>query len=85
MNIQNTTMLSKTSLAIAFGLGTVLLSTNTLTAQETQSIRIDGSSTVYPITNKIVEEYRAAGCLTEVPQSIEISCYERKGGVFMGS
>ena len=77
MNIQNTTMLSKTSLAIAFGLGTVLLSTNTLTAQETQSIRIDGSSTVYPITNKIVEEYRA---VQTKPVDIEVNFSGTGGG-----
>ena len=77
MNIQNTTILSKTSLAIAFGLGTVLLSTNTLTAQETQSIRIDGSSTVYPITNKIVEEYRA---VQTKPVDIEVNFSGTGGG-----
>lgn len=42
-------------------LGTVFLTVSIpLTAQENQSIEIDGSSTVYPITQKIVEEYQTS-------------------------
>jgi phosphate transport system substrate-binding protein len=42
-------------------LGTAFLAVSIpLASQETQSIEIDGSSTVYPITQKIVEEYQAS-------------------------
>lgn len=46
---------------LALALGTVLCTFfNPLVAQEIQTIKIDGSSTVYPITNKIVEDYQAS-------------------------
>lgn len=42
------------------GLGTALLISCTPTAsEEKQSIKVDGSSTVYPITKEIVEKYHA--------------------------
>ena len=41
--------------------------------------------TVTKMLGQRFPETKVTGCLTEVPQSIEISCYERKGGVFMGS
>lgn len=46
--------------SIGLGLaGSVLMFVGSLTAQENRSIKIDGSSTVYPITQKIVEDYRS--------------------------
>lgn len=51
----------KLSQFIALGLITTMLAVaNPITAQETQAIAIDGSSTVYPITQKIVEEYQTS-------------------------
>ena len=46
--------------SIGLGLaGSVLMFVGSLTAQENRSIKIDGSSTVYPITQKIVQDYRS--------------------------
>ena len=46
--------------SIGLGLaGSVLMFVGSLTAQENRAIKIDGSSTVYPITQKIVEDYRS--------------------------
>ncbi|MDJ0589940.1 MAG: hypothetical protein QNJ72_08075 [Pleurocapsa sp. MO_226.B13] len=51
----------KLSQFIALGVITAMLAVATpLAAQETQAIAIDGSSTVYPITQKIVEEYQTS-------------------------
>jgi phosphate transport system substrate-binding protein len=45
---------------IVLGLGTIsLVISQPLASQESQSIKIDGSSTVYPITQKVVEQYQA--------------------------
>jgi phosphate transport system substrate-binding protein len=45
---------------IVLGLGTIsLVISQPLASQEKQSIKIDGSSTVYPITQKVVEQYQA--------------------------
>ena len=50
----------KLSRLIALGIMMAILAVSTpLVAQETESIAIDGSSTVYPITQKVVEEYQA--------------------------
>lgn len=69
MNVRDKTSL--TSLRVlAIGLGTALVAISTpLFAQETPLIAIDGSSTVYPITQKIVEYYKASG---KKPVNIEI-------------
>ena len=51
---------SRSAQFIGLGLGIALLGvTSSLTAQETQSIKIDGSSTVYPITQKVVKDYQS--------------------------
>jgi phosphate transport system substrate-binding protein len=45
---------------VVLGLGTIsLVISQPLASQESQSIKIDGSSTVYPITQKVVEQYQA--------------------------
>ena len=45
---------------IVLGLWTIsLVVSQPLASQESQSIKIDGSSTVYPITQKVVEQYQA--------------------------
>lgn len=48
-----------------------------LMAQETEAIAIDGSSTVYPITQKVVEEYRAS---RKKPVDIEVEFSGTGGG-----
>ena len=49
-----------------------------IASQEVQSIKIDGSSTVYPVTQKIVEEFQA-----ERQQSVEIEVdFSGTGGGF---
>ncbi len=59
MNIQNRIQLTSIRF-IGLGLATALVTVaSSITAQETQSIKIDGSSTVYPITQKIVEDYQS--------------------------
>ena len=46
---------------LAWGLGTALIAVSIpLASQEIQSIKIDGSSTVYPITKEIVERFQAS-------------------------
>ena len=63
---------------LALGLGTALLATALpLFAQETESITIDGSSTVYPITRQIAEDYRAS---RENPVDIEVEFSGTGGG-----
>lgn len=58
MNVRDKRQLTSI-LVISLGLTVALLSfARFLTAQENQSIKIDGSSTVYPITQKIVEDYQ---------------------------
>ncbi|MEM8720823.1 MAG: PstS family phosphate ABC transporter substrate-binding protein [Cyanobacteria bacterium P01_G01_bin.39] len=62
----------------AVGLVAMLLTVaSSLTAQETESIKIDGSSTVYPITQKIVEDYQAN---KEQPIGIEVGFSGTGGG-----
>ena len=64
--------------AMGLGLGATLLAVfNPLAAQETPSIFIDGSSTVYPITKKIVEEYQAEA---KKPVDIDIEFSGTGGG-----
>ena len=60
MNVRDKTPLKSLQvLAIGLGMALVAISTS-LFAQEIPSIKIDGSSTVYPITKKIVEDYQAS-------------------------
>jgi phosphate transport system substrate-binding protein len=77
MNVRDKTFL-KSLQALAIGLSTALLViSNPLAAQQTPSIAIDGSSTVYPITKKIVEDYRASA---KKPVNIEIEFSGTGGG-----
>ena len=77
MNVRDKTFL-KSLQALAIGLSTALLViSNPLAAQQTPSIAIDGSSTVYPITQKIVEDYRASA---KKPVNIEIEFSGTGGG-----
>ena len=63
---------------LALGLSMTLLAVdNPLASQETQSIKIDGSSTVYPITQKVVEEYQAS---QKQPVDIEVNFSGTGGG-----
>lgn len=51
---------------IVLGLGTIsLVVFQPLAAQKSQSITIDGSSTVYPVTQKVIEQYQASQEKTE--------------------
>ena len=80
MNVRDKTPLkSLPALVIGLiGLGTALVTISTpLFAQETPSIKIDGSSTVYPITQKIVEDYQAS---RKKPVNIEIEFSGTGGG-----
>ncbi len=77
MNVRDKTQLTSI-LIVSLGLTVALLSfTNSLTAQENQSIKIDGSSTVYPITQKIVEDYQQN---KKQPVEIEINFSGTGGG-----
>ena len=77
MNVRDKTPL-KSLQALTIGLGTALVAIPTpLFAQETSSIKIDGSSTVYPITQKIVEDYQASG---KKPVNIEVEFSGTGGG-----
>jgi phosphate transport system substrate-binding protein len=63
---------------IVLGLGTIsLVVSQPLASQEIQSIKIDGSSTVYPITQKVVEEYQAS---QKKPIDIEVEFSGTGGG-----
>ena len=63
---------------IAFGVATALLAVAIpLASQEKQSIKVDGSSTVYPITKKIFEEYQAN---QKQPVDIEVNFSGTGGG-----
>lgn len=67
MNVQAKSFVNISRIA-ALGISTVLLAISyPLASQETESIKIDGSSTVYPITQKIVEEHQ-----TQKKQSLDI-------------
>lgn len=77
MNVVDKTPL-KSLQVLALGLGTALFAiSDPLTAQETQSIKIDGSSTVYPITKEIVEDYQAN---VKKPVDIETNFSGTSGG-----
>ena len=77
MKVQDKT-LTKSLQLLALGLGMALLTFyNPLAAQETQTIKIDGSSTVYPITSKIVEDYQAS---LKQPVDIEVEFSGTGGG-----
>jgi phosphate transport system substrate-binding protein len=77
MNVRNKTPL-KSLQVLAIGLGTALVTiSNPLLAQETPSIAINGSSTVYPITQKIVEDYQASG---KKPVNIDLEFSGTGGG-----
>ncbi|WP_052055369.1 PstS family phosphate ABC transporter substrate-binding protein [Myxosarcina sp. GI1] len=77
MKVQDKTLIKSLQL-LALGLGTALLTLyNPLAAQETQTIKIDGSSTVYPITRKIVEDYQAN---LKKPVDIEVQFSGTGGG-----
>ncbi|MDJ0571716.1 MAG: PstS family phosphate ABC transporter substrate-binding protein [Pleurocapsa sp. MO_192.B19] len=68
----------KLSQFIALGVITAMLAVATpLAAQETESILIDGSSTVYPITQKIVAEYQTSN---KKPVDIEVEFSGTGGG-----
>ena len=59
MNVRGKTR-SKSLQFAGLGLAASLLMVGgSVTAQTDSSIKIDGSSTVYPITQKIVEDYRS--------------------------
>ncbi|MEO0928000.1 MAG: PstS family phosphate ABC transporter substrate-binding protein [Cyanobacteria bacterium J06643_13] len=77
MNVRDKTSV-KPLYVLTLGIGTALLViSNSLVAQETQSIKIDGSSTVYPISREIVEEYQAS---RKKPLDIEIEFSGTGGG-----
>ena len=77
MKVRDKTPL-KSLQALGIGLGMALVAISVpLFAQETPSIKIDGSSTVYPITKKIVEDYRASA---KKPVNIEIEFSGTGGG-----
>ena len=77
MNVRDKTTF-KPFYVLTLGIGTALLViSNSLVAQENQTIKIDGSSTVYPITKEIVEEYRAS---QKKPVDIEINFSGTGGG-----
>ncbi len=77
MNIRDKTQ-STSIRVIGLGLTAALVGfMNSLTAQESQSIKIDGSSTVYPITQKIVEDYQAS---QKNPVEIEVNFSGTSGG-----
>ncbi|NJR47742.1 MAG: hypothetical protein HC775_19575 [Hyellaceae cyanobacterium CSU_1_1] len=79
MNVRDRITLSSLQfLGLGLGLGATLVAVfNPLAAQETPSIKIDGSSTVYPITKKIVEDYQAS---QKKPVEIEIEFSGTGGG-----
>ncbi len=63
---------------LVMGLGVVIIAACSPSAsQEKQSIRIDGSSTVYPITNAIVDKYKASA---KAPTDINVAFSGTGGG-----
>ena len=77
MNVRGKTPLTSIQY-IGLGLVTTWLTVaSSLTAQETQSIKIDGSSTVYPITQKIAEDYQTNH---QQPLKIEVNFSGTGGG-----
>ncbi len=81
MNVRDRiTLNSLQFLGLGLGLGATLVAVfNPLSAQETPLplLKIDGSSTVYPITKKIVEDYQAS---QKKPVEIEIEFSGTGGG-----
>ena len=68
----------KLSQLIVLGVITAISAVSTpLVAQDTKAIAIDGSSTVYPITQKIVEEYQTS---QKKPVNIEVEFSGTGGG-----
>ena len=77
MNVRDKTPIDPFQV-LALSLGTALLViSNPLAARETPAIAIDGSSTVYPITQKIVEDYQAN---LKKPVEIEVEFSGTGGG-----
>lgn len=77
MNRQNH-MPVKSLQFVALGIGTAFLAAScSLSSQENQSIIIDGSSTVYPITKEIVSKFQAK---REEPVTIDVSFSGTGGG-----
>ena len=77
MNRQNN-MPVKSLQFVALGIGTAFLAAScSLSSQENQSIIIDGSSTVYPITKEIVSKFQAK---REEPVTIDVSFSGTGGG-----
>jgi len=78
-----TTKLSKlpcslTTLTLALGTSTLLLACSPGQIKQTKSIKIDGSSTVYPITETIVKNYNA-----QSPSDIDVTVnFSGTGGGF---
>ena len=63
---------------LALGLGTALLTVScSIAFQESSSIKIDGSSTVYPITKEIIGKYQAS---QEAPVEISLEFSGTGGG-----
>lgn len=81
MNVRDKTVFTSVKfigLGLATLLFTILVTVNSqLTAQETELIMVDGSSTVYPITQKIVENYQSN---KEQPGIIEVNFSGTGGG-----
>ena len=77
MNVRGKTPLTSIRY-IGLGLATAWLTVaSSLAAQESQSIKIDGSSTVYPITQKIVDDYQTN---QKQPVGIEVNFSGTGGG-----
>ena len=77
MNVRDKTPIEPFQ-TLALSLGTALLViSNPLAARETPAIAIDGSSTVYPITKKIVKDYQAN---LKKPVEIEVEFSGTGGG-----
>ncbi len=71
----------KLSSAIALGaIAAMLTIANPLASQEIQAIAIDGSSTVYPITQKMVEEYQTSQKQPSEPIDIAVKFSGTGGG-----
>ncbi|MGK7915741.1 MAG: hypothetical protein AB4038_09360 [Prochloraceae cyanobacterium] len=77
MNVRDTISVKPLQL-LALGLGTVLFTVSCSTAsQESSSIKIDGSSTAYPITKEIVGRFQAS---QEFPVEIALEVSGTGGG-----
>lgn len=69
---------SLTTLTLALGTATLLLACSSGQTKQTKSIKIDGSSTVYPITETIVKDYNA-----QSPSDIDVTVnFSGTGGGF---